>query len=129
MVSWASTARAETAPLPRRRPQARPGTRSSGSPKAVARPRAFGGVIWIVLAGVLLAGVVAVNVAVLQLNVQLNELGRERIELRDGNARLRSQLSSASASARIESQARTRLGLVPADPATTGYLDLTPPAK
>lgn len=123
MVSWAPTARAETAPLPRRRPAARTAARPA------TRARAFGGVIWIVLAGVLLAGVVAVNVAVLQLNVQLNELGRERIQIRDDNARLRSQLSSASAAARVETQARNRLGLVPADPATTSYLDLAPPAK
>ncbi|HWG56095.1 MAG TPA: hypothetical protein VNT58_06180 [Gaiellaceae bacterium] len=82
--------------------------------------------MWIVLAGALLAGVVAINVAVLQLNVRLDELGRERTELRDDNARLRSQLSSASAAARIEGQARARLGLVPADAATTSYVDLTP---
>ena len=82
--------------------------------------------MWIVLAGALLAGVVAINVAVLQLNVRLDELGRERVELRDDNARLRSQLSSAAAAARIEGQARTRLGLVPADGATTTYVDLAP---
>ena len=55
---------------------------------------------------VLLAGVVAVNVAVLQLNVRLDELGRERVQLQGETKRLSSQLSSASANARIESQAR-----------------------
>jgi cell division protein FtsL len=121
MVAWGTTARVEAPalPRPRRRPAARP----------IARARAFSGVFWIVLFGALLAGVVAVNVAVLQLNVRLDELGRERIELRADNARLRSQLSSASAAAQIEAQARTRLGLVPADPSTTVYVDLTPPAK
>ena len=107
-------------------------TAPSGSPlgsRPVARARAFSGVVWIVLFGALLAGVVAVNVAVLQLNVRLNDLSRERIELRDDNARLRSQLSSASAAARIEAQARTRLGLVPVDPSTIAYVDLAPPAK
>jgi cell division protein FtsL len=120
MVSWAPTARAETARAP--------AVRRRAVPRA-ARQRTFGGVIWIVVAGVLLSGVVAVNVAVLQLNVRLNELGGERIRLRDDNARLSSQLSSASAAARIESLARNRLGLVPADPSTTSYLDLAPPAK
>ncbi len=55
---------------------------------------------------VLLAGVVAVNVAVLQLNVRLDELGRERIELQGETKRLSSQLSSASANARRSSRRR-----------------------
>ena len=116
MASWAGTARVETpVATPRRRP----------STRAVARRRArpFGGVLWIVVAAVLLAGVVAVNVAVLQLNVRLDELGRERVELRADVAQLRAELSSAGANARIEGQARTR-GLEPADPATTAYIDL-----
>ena len=75
---------------------------------------------------VLLAGVVAVNVAVLQLNLQLDELGRERVQLRADTHRLSSQLSSASANARIESQARTKLGLVRADPALTEHVQLAP---
>jgi cell division protein FtsL len=65
-----------------------------------------------------------VNVAVLQLNVRLDELGRERVQLRAETARLRSQLSSAAAAARIESLARTRLGLVRADPEVTSYIQL-----
>ena len=123
MASWAGTARVETPAVarPRRRP----------SPRAAARRKArpFGGVLWIVVAAVLLAGVVAVNVAVLQLNVRLDELGRERIQLQAETKRLRSQLSSASANARIESQARTKLGLVRADPELTFHVDLAPPAK
>ena len=111
-----SAARVEAQPLRRRR---RP---------LAARPapaaHAFGGVVWIVVLAVFLAGVVAVNVAVLQLNVRLDELGRERVQLRADTARLRSQLSSAAAAARIESLARTRLGLAPADPATTTYVQL-----
>ena len=75
---------------------------------------------------VLLAGVVAVNVALLQLNVRLDELGRERIELQGETKRLSSQLSSASANARIESQARTKLGLVRADPELTFHVQLVP---
>ena len=106
--------------LPRPRPRRKPAAR------AVARPRAFGGVLWIVIFGALLAGVVAVNVAVLQLNVRLDALGRERIQLRADNARLSSQLSSAAAAARFEAKARQRLGLVPADPNTTAYVQLAP---
>ena len=82
--------------------------------------------MWIVLFATWLAGVVAVNVAVLQLNVRLDELGRERVQLRADNARLSSEISRAGADARIESQARNTLGLEPAE--TTEFLDLAPAA-
>ncbi len=85
-----------------------------------------GGVLWIVLIAVLLSGIVAVNVVVLQLNVQLDRLSRERVSLIADNARLESSLSTAGASARIESDARSELGLVPADAATTTYVELDP---
>jgi cell division protein FtsL len=77
----------------------------------------------------LLGGVVAVNVAVLQLNVQLDELGRERVQLRADTKRLSSQLSSASANARIEAEARSKLGLEPADPALTYHVQLQPTGR
>jgi cell division protein FtsL len=89
------------------------------------RPRALaGGVVWIVLFAVLLAGVVAVNVNVLRLNVELDKVGRERNELKADIAGLRSGLSSASATARIERLAKTELGLRQADPDTTVYVRL-----
>ena len=83
------------------------------------------GVVWIVIVGVLLAGVVALNVAVLQLNVRLDRLGTERANLRDQNAALASQFSSAKASPRIQARARKRLGLEPAIDMT--YVDLREP--
>jgi cell division protein FtsL len=89
-----------------------------------SRRRVDRGVLWITGLAVLLAGVVAVNVAVLQLNVRLDELGRERIQLRDDNARLKAELSSTAANARIEQRAKTELGLVQADPEATTYVDL-----
>ena len=123
MASWAGTARVDSPPVasPRRR------SRPRSAPSRRARTRPFGGVVWIVVLAVLLAGVVAVNVAVLQLNVRLDELGRERIQLQGETKRLSSQLSSASANARIESQARTKLGLVQADPELTFHVQLAPP--
>ena len=81
--------------------------------------------LWIAGLAVVLAGVVAVNVAVLQLNVRLDEYGRERVQLRDDNARLRAQLSSTAASARVSSRAKTELGLVEADSSTTAYVRLS----
>jgi hypothetical protein len=83
------------------------------------------GVVWIVVVGVLLAGLVALNVAVLQLNVRLDRLGRDRVMLRDQNAALASQFSSAKASPRIQARAQQRLGLVPAGDMT--YVDLRKP--
>ncbi len=83
-----------------------------------------GGVLWIVLVAVLLAGVVAINVLVLRLNVQLDDLRHDRAELKAEIASTRAQLSSASANARIETEAASKLGLGEADPNATTYLRL-----
>jgi cell division protein FtsL len=85
-----------------------------------------GGVLWIVVIGALLAGVVAVNVLVLRLNVRLDELRHTRAELKAEIATARAQLSSASSNERIESEAATKLGLVPADPNATTYVRMQP---
>jgi cell division protein FtsL len=76
------------------------------------------------LIGVLLAGIVAVNVLVLQLNMQFDGLSRERAQLKADNALLRSQLSSASTNVRIEDIATKQLGMHAADPLTTTYIRL-----
>jgi cell division protein FtsL len=100
---------------------ARPRSRA----RARAKPRLLGGgVLWIVLFAALLAGVVAVNVAVLRLNLELDQTGRERSELKADVASLRSELSSTAATARIERLATKELGLEPADPEKTIYVQL-----
>jgi cell division protein FtsL len=99
--------------------RARTRTRSRAATRGLG-----GGVLWIVLFAVLLAGVVAVNVAVLRLNLELDQVGRERSELKADIAGLRSELSSASATARIERLATKELGLEQADPETTVYVRL-----
>jgi hypothetical protein len=71
-----------------------------------------------VLVAALLAGVVAMNVAVLRLNVASDKIGRQRAALLAKNAEL------AAATARIQSLAHHRLGLVPADPDQTVYIRL-----
>lgn len=83
-----------------------------------------GGVVWIALLAALLAGIVALNVAVLRLNMQLEQLGQERSELRAKNAELASRISSSAATPRVGAAARTRLGLVEADPSETTYIEL-----
>jgi cell division protein FtsL len=96
--------------------------------RAQARPRLLaGGVIWIVLFASLLAGVVAVNVAVLRLNLALDGTTQERTQLKADIAGLRAGISSAGATSRIELAARGELGLVEADPDSTVYVTL--PAK
>jgi len=73
---------------------------------------------------VLLAGVVFVNLAVLQLNLRLDSATQERSKLKAENAALQSQLSSALASPRIQELAQSQDGLIQADPSTIGYIDL-----
>jgi hypothetical protein len=71
----------------------------------------------------LLAGIVALNVAVLRLNMQGERLDREIQELRTRNVELLSDLSSAAAAGRIQAGA-SQLGLV--SPESTRYLRLRP---
>ncbi|HJR95412.1 MAG TPA: cell division protein FtsL [Gaiellaceae bacterium] len=95
--------------------------------RAATRKRSWalgGGVVWILLLATLLAGVVAVNVAVLRLNLQLDAAGRERTELKTDIAELRSEISSAAATSRIERLAEGELGLVEVDPEDTTYIQL-----
>jgi cell division protein FtsL len=104
---------AQSAHAGRARTRARPGPRVLG-----------GGVLWIVLFAGLLAGVVAVNVTVLRLNLERDRVGRERSELRADIAGLRSELSSAASSARIDRLAQKELGLAQPDPDTIVFVRL-----
>jgi cell division protein FtsL len=88
----------------------------------------LGSVLWIALFAALLAGIVFVNVAALQLNLRLDEVTRERANVRAANAALAAQLSSAAAAPQIESVARRQLGLEPAGPERTTYVELRPRA-
>ena len=93
--------------------------------RARTKPRMLsGGVVWIIVFAVLLSGVVAVNVAVLRLNLERDRVTQDRTRLQGDIARLRSELSTAEASARIEAKAQKELGLVPADPSKTVYVRL-----
>lgn len=101
--------------------------RRQNEARTKAKPQLLGGgVLWIVLFAALLAGVVAVNVAVLRLNVELDRTGRDRSQLKADIAALRSELSSTAATSRIERVATQELGLALADPETTTYVTLRP---
>ena len=103
-------------------PAARPRPRTRSRKKSQSRAR--GGILWIAVSGILLAGVVFVNVAVLRLNLGLDAANSERVKLRAENAALQSQLSSELASPRIQSQAAKELGLVYQDPSDYGHIDV-----
>ena len=111
MATWAAEAE-RPRPHPRR------------APRPVHRERRVaGGVVWIGIVAALLAGVVAMNVAVLRLNMKLDHLGRERADLRAQNAALSSLLSSAASTPRIQALA-ARGGLVQATAQQTHYFTL-----
>ncbi len=69
----------------------------------------------------LLAGIVAVNVAVLRLNLDLDGANRQRARLKADNAALAAKLASAKRTSQIVGGAP---GLVQADPATTSIVNL-----
>jgi cell division protein FtsL len=105
---------------------ARPARRPAPRPRPRTRPRGrrvTGGIVWISAFALLLAGVVAINVAVLRVNMRLNDLNQEQLQLQAQNQSLASNVSSAASSLRIE-QIAQRLGLEPAPSADTSYLDL-----
>ena len=124
MAAWSSAARSDEAV------QARPRAQAKSRPRPAARQRRVaGGIVWIVVLGVLLAGVVAMNVAVLRLNMGLDRLGRERASLIQQNDALAAQLSSAAAAPKIQAIAQAKLGYVPAPSTQTSYVELGPHAK
>jgi hypothetical protein len=106
---------AVAAPAPRVRPRAVPRPRS--------QRRLRGGIAWIAAFTLVLGGVVALNVAVLRVNMSVSRLDREQLELQAQNAALASQVSSAASAQRIEQTAH-RLGLVPAPATDTSYIQL-----
>ena len=119
MTSYAERAPAE----PSRRRAKAPARRSAAATRSGSTA---GGLLWIVVVGVLAAGVVAVNVAVLRFNVRLDQESRKRVELQAEVASLQSALSTAAAHAQIGRDGQQQLGLVQADPNTTTYVQLVP---
>lgn len=126
--SWFAHAEiAHPAPRPRRvtaaRPKAPVRSRRKRANRRVRLP-----IVWMTLFALLLAGVVAVNVAVLRAHVAVSKLDQERAKLEAQNQALASRLSAASSAPRVEAAAR-RLGLVQAPAASVSYLDLMPRSR
>jgi hypothetical protein len=118
---------AALAPEPRTEPPPQPKRAPRPRPKQDRRPRVRSGVVWIAVVGVLLGGIVFMNVAVLRLNIRLDKLGNDRTQLHNDIAALSSQLSSAQAAARIQAEAQRDLHVVPAGINDVTYIRL--PAK
>jgi cell division protein FtsL len=94
-------------------------------PRAVRRQRRLsGGVAWIAVVALLLAGVVATNVAVLRLNMSLDDANQQRADLRAQMAALSTELSSAASAPRIQQLAAKRLRWVQATADQTTYFSL-----
>ena len=106
---------AVTQPLARPRPSARARARKA---------RARGGILWIAIGGILLAGVVFVNVGVLQLNLRLDSANAKRSRLLADNAALQAQYSRLMSSPRITAAATKQFGLQYRDPSESVYVDL-----
>ena len=96
------------------------GTRRARKERAGRRLLA-GGVAWIVTVAVLLAGVVALNVAVLQRNLNLDSVNRQRAQLKADIAADQAKLASAKRTANIVTGGS---GVVEADPTATSIIDL-----
>ena len=121
-LTMASASHAQAAVAEPLAPSADARSRTRGRKRRQARAR--GGILWIAMSGILLAGVVFVNVAVLRLNLALDGANADRVKLRAENAALQSELSSRLRSAQIQAQASKQLGLVYQDPSEYGYVDL-----
>ena len=124
-VDWfaqADVAEPVRAPSRRRPPAKRPAAAARTRRKPTQR-RVRAHIVWMILFAILLAGVVAVNVAVLRAHVAVTRLDQQRAKLQAQNQALASRLSAASSAPRIEAAAQ-RLGMVQAPAADTSYLVL-----
>jgi cell division protein FtsL len=102
MASLSQSQAAYAEPVARPRPRTRKKAR-----KASAR----GGILWIVVGGILLAGVVFVNVAVLQLNLRLDSANSDRSKLIAQTSALQTQYSQLMSTPRVTDAATRELGL------------------
>lgn len=129
-ADWFARAEAvEPAPVPARPRTTRRAVQRPAAPvrsrRRATQRRVRGHIVWMILFALLLFGVVALNVAVLEAHVAVTHLDEKRTQLQNENQNLASQLSSASSAPKIEGAAR-KLGLVQAAAAATSYLDLAP---
>jgi hypothetical protein len=133
----AAPARRKSGPAPRpkaaARPAQRPATRvQRPAPKTVARVAQSGGSVlldrllrgraWVFLIGALLAGIVFLNVSVLELNRGIAQTDAAAEKLERKNSLLREKVASLDSAERIQELAEARGYVLPA-PGAVQYLD------
>jgi cell division protein FtsL len=127
-VDWFAPAEVvERVPTPRRRAKPRAERRATPArPKRKpTQRRVRAHIVWMILFALLLAGVVAINVAVLRAHVAVSQLDQQRAQLQAQNQALQSQLAEASSVPRVEAAAH-RMGMVLASAGDMSYLVLHP---
>jgi len=131
-MAAAATARRATAPARRRAPVRRPGGQlipiAVGTAAAVRQlpdsslmVRLTRGRAWIAVLGVLLTGIVAVNVVTLSLAASAGQIDRNIMALEKENSLLRGRDAQRSGTARVRREAAA-LGLVAAPVDQIGYM-------
>ena len=123
-------ARPAPRPRPRRAPSAPPrkltrAQRIAAIPHSPFFDRLLTGNAWIVLVGVLLAGIVFLNVALLELNAGIAKTSEQVAALKRENSRLRLQVARQGTAERIQ-KAAADLGLVLPAPGQVKYLEADP---
>jgi hypothetical protein len=135
-MAAAATARRAAAPARRRAPVRRPGAQlipiavgaaatvrqlpDSGLMVRLTRGRA-----WIAVLGVLLTGIVAINVVTLSLAASVGHIDRNVAALQSENAILRARDAERSGAARVRGEAAAQ-GLVAATTDQVGYVKASP---
>jgi hypothetical protein len=132
-VSVAAPARAPSRPAPKR-PATKAAPKTGPRARTRARERAreapgrkllTGGVLWVLLLATLFGGIVALNVAALQSNLEGNRLSGQAAQLRTQNARLQADVAAATGWGRWAVLA-TRLGMAPSFPSRADYIPIDP---
>ena len=113
---------ATRAPRPATRTVARPIARAAQSGGSVVLDRLLRGRGWVLLIGVLLAGIVFLNVSVLELNRGIAQTDAAAEKLERKNSRLRERVASLDSTERIQELAEARGFVLPA-PGDVEYLD------
>lgn len=112
----------------RRQPASKPltrGQRIAALPHSPFVDRLLTGRTWIVLVGVLLAGIVFLNVSLLEMNANTAQTSEQVAGLKRENARLRLQAARAGSTERIQ-EAAADIGLVLPAPGQVRYLKANP---
>lgn len=121
-MSVAAPARTRPRPAPRERSRPAPAPRAAGRPGSARRRRLSAtGLLWLSVLGLLLGGLVALNVTALRTNLDANRMSAQALQLGQQNRLLLGRLAFLQAPARIDRLARS-YHMVPVTPTRHGYV-------